>query len=82
MATHISDNDGSGDQHKLLYGGNIDWQKVISGLKDISYDMAFNLEIPGENRTHQRNEVLPLQVRDAKLKYTREIFDFIVSNNY
>jgi sugar phosphate isomerase/epimerase len=77
MATHISDNDGSGDQHKLPYGGNIDWKKVIKGLTDIDYNMAFNLEIPGENRTPQRNEPLPLQVRDAKLKYAREIFDFI-----
>lgn len=77
MATHISDNDGSGDQHKLLYGGNIDWKKVISGLKDISYNMAFNLEIPGESGILLRSGLLPIQVRDAKLKYIREIFEFI-----
>lgn len=77
MATHISDNDGSGDQHKLLYGGNIDWQKVISGLKDICYNMAFNLEIPGESGVPLRSGLLPIQVRDAKLNYIREIFEFI-----
>jgi sugar phosphate isomerase/epimerase len=77
MATHISDNDGSGDQHKLLYGGNIDWQKVISGLKDIGYNMAFNLEIPGESGIPLRSGLLPIQVRDAKLNYIREIFEFI-----
>lgn len=77
MATHISDNDGSGDQHKLLYGGNINWQKVINGLKDIDYNMAFNLEIPGESGIPLRNGLLPIQVRDAKLKYIREIFEFI-----
>lgn len=81
-ATHISDNDGSGDQHKLPFNGSIDWQKVINGLKDINYDMAFNLEIPGESKIPQRNEALPLQVRDAKLKYAREIFDFLYSCEY
>jgi sugar phosphate isomerase/epimerase len=77
MATHISDNDGSGDQHKLLYGGNIDWKKVINGLKDIGYDMAFNLEIPGESGIPIKGGFLPIQVRDAKLNYIREIFEFI-----
>jgi len=81
VATHISDNDGSGDQHKSLYGGNIDWQKVITGLKKIGYNMAFNLEIPGENRTPQRDSFLPIQVRDAKLKYVKEVFEFITEKS-
>lgn len=80
MATHISDNDGSSDQHKTFFGGNINWSMVIKGMKDINYDNAFNLEIPGENRTPKTGAVLPLQVRDAKLKYTKELFDFIINN--
>ncbi|MGB9597677.1 MAG: sugar phosphate isomerase/epimerase family protein, partial [Candidatus Poribacteria bacterium] len=74
MATHISDNDGSSDQHKTLFGGNINWSMVIKGMKDINYSNAFNLEIPGENRTPKIGSMLPLQVRDAKLKYTKELF--------
>jgi len=80
MATHISDNDGSSDQHKTFFGGNIDWAKVIKGMMDIGYNNAFNLEIPGENRIPTTGKVLPLQVRDAKLRYTKELFDFIVKD--
>jgi sugar phosphate isomerase/epimerase len=82
FATHISDNDGSGDQHKIMFGGNINWQEVISGLSSIGYIKAFNLEIPGEIKTTKKSELLPLPVRDAKLNYAREIFKFMVGHNH
>ena len=71
LATHISDNDGSGDQHKMPFGGNIGWRGLVSALKDIGYGGLFNLEIPGENR-------VPLPVRDARLKYAIEIMDYMM----
>jgi sugar phosphate isomerase/epimerase len=71
LATHISDNDGSGDQHRMPFGGNIDWKSVVSAMKDIGYGELFNLEIPGENRA-------PLPVRDARLKYAKEIMDYMM----
>ena len=73
LATHISDNDGSGDQHKLPFNGNIDWESVVSALKDIGYAGLFNLEIPGENKA-------PLPVRDARLKYAKEILDYVMES--
>lgn len=82
LATHISDNDGSGDQHKMPFGGSIDWHKVASGLVDIGYDKAFNLEIPGEIRATKSSNLLPISVRDAKLNYAKEIFKFITNNNH
>ena len=74
LATHISDNDGSGDQHRLPFYGNIDWGSVISALKDTEYRCLFNLEIPGENR-------VPLPVRDARLKYAKELLEYIINSN-
>jgi sugar phosphate isomerase/epimerase len=71
LATHISDNDGSGDQHKMPFGGNIGWRCLVSALKDIGYGGLFNLEIPGENR-------VPLPVRDARLRYAIEIMDYMM----
>lgn len=71
MATHISDNDGSGDQHKLPYYGNINWQAVVSTMKKIGYSQLFNLEIPGENKA-------PLPIRDARLRYAKEILDYMI----
>jgi len=48
LATHISDNDGSGDQHKLPGHGKIDWPPVMAAVREIEYKGVWNLEIPGE----------------------------------
>jgi len=48
-ALHITDNDGSRDQHLLPFeGGLVDWEGVMMGLRDIGFDGPFNFEIPGE----------------------------------
>lgn len=48
IATHISDNDGSGDQHKLPGHGTLDWPAVMAAAREIGYKGVWNLEIPGE----------------------------------
>ncbi len=48
IATHIQDNDGTGDQHLAPTRGTIDWKAGIAALREIDYDGLFNLEIPGE----------------------------------
>ena len=84
-ATHISDNDGSGDQHRIPYnaaywGNPIDWVKVMKALKIIHYDNAFNLELLGEGISMvQKGDVwvpgncAPMYIRDKKLEYTKDI---------
>jgi len=47
LATHISDNDGSGDQHRTPGYGRIHWPPVMAALAEIGYAGPFNLEIPG-----------------------------------
>ncbi len=71
-ATHISDNDGSGDQHKTPGGGKINWKEVMRAFADINYDGVFNLEIPGER--HPCPEMLR---RHAA--YACEITEWLVS---
>lgn len=49
-ATHISDNDGSGDQHLFPGRGTIQWKEVLATLDAAGYRKPLNLEIPGEAR--------------------------------
>jgi len=63
-ATHISDNNGSGDRHLTPGGGTIDWPSVVAALRDIGYTGIFNLEIPGEE--HPVPEILEMKVRHAR----------------
>ncbi len=48
ICTHISDNDGSGDQHRCPGSGKIDWLPVMAAFREIGYKGIFNLEVPGE----------------------------------
>jgi len=64
-ATHISDNDGSCDQHRLPYNGKIDWVRVIRALRAVNYRNLLALEIPGE-------VVPPVFIRDLKMEYARK----------
>jgi sugar phosphate isomerase/epimerase len=61
IATHISDNDGSGDQHRTPGNGDIDWPPVVQALREVEYHGLFDLEIPGE-----RHPVLPLRMLKSR----------------
>jgi L-ribulose-5-phosphate 3-epimerase len=50
IALHGSDNDGSGDQHRIPGYGSVDWEDLIGALREINFPGHFNLEIPGELR--------------------------------
>jgi sugar phosphate isomerase/epimerase len=63
VGTHISDNNGSGDQHLIPGNGTIDWPAVMAAFRETPYDGLFNLEIPGER--HPVPEILDLKLRHA-----------------
>ena len=72
IATHISDNDFSGDQHLTPGGGNIDWLGVMAAFREIGHEGLFNLEIPGE-----RHAVLPF--RAMRSRFALEVAEWLVS---
>ncbi|MBR6767152.1 MAG: sugar phosphate isomerase/epimerase [Clostridia bacterium] len=44
---HVSDNDGAHDSHTAPYLGKIDWDDVLSALKEVDYSGSFNFEADG-----------------------------------
>jgi len=72
IATHISDNDGSGDQHRTPGNGTIDWQAVMCALREVNYEGLFNLEIPGE-----RHALLPL--RALASQHAHQVAEWLVT---
>ncbi|HJN15926.1 MAG TPA: sugar phosphate isomerase/epimerase [Armatimonadota bacterium] len=65
---HLSDNDGSGDQHRVPYEGTVDWPGIMRALGEIGYDSPVNFELPSLSGR-------PLAVRDAALAYTHRVID-------
>jgi len=72
IATHISDNDGSGDQHRTPGRGTIDWLEVVGALREVGYAGLLNLEIPGE-----RHALLPL--RALASQHARQVAEWLAT---
>lgn len=63
-ATHVNDNHGETDEHLAPYYGNINWNEIMSVLKEIEYEGDFAFEI------HHFTDVLPATFRKDILKFT------------
>lgn len=71
-ATHLSDNDGSGDQHRTPGNGTIDWPALMQALNAIDYPGILNLEIPGERHPDPG-------LRTLKSKHARAVADWLMT---
>ena len=45
LATHLHDNNVTGDDHQYPGWGNINWERVSDWLKGLDYDKPWNLEV-------------------------------------
>ncbi|MCX8180412.1 MAG: sugar phosphate isomerase/epimerase [Thermofilaceae archaeon] len=74
-ATHLSDNDGSWDQHVFPGRGSIDWKSVFKAFEAIGYSKPLNFEIPGETREcpdpSRRMEHLSSMIDNLRSRYSR-----------
>lgn len=71
VATHISDNRGSLDDHLVPGGGTINWPEVMSAFREVGYKGLFNLEIPGERHAN-------LDLRRLKSCFALEVTNWLV----
>ena len=71
FATHISDNNGSKDQHLTPGSGTIDWPSVMKAFQKINYEGLINFEIPGERHKN-------LALRKIKTRYSLEVAEWLL----
>ncbi len=45
ISVHFHDNDGSGDQHNLLFSGTIDWERLAQIISESSYAKCISMEV-------------------------------------
>ena len=58
---HLHDNYGTKDDHSLPFLGTVDWQGILSGLRDIGFEGAFNYEVSAT--------ALPMALRMEHARY-------------
>jgi len=49
IAIHLSDNDGTSDQHVLPFSGTVDWPRLAKVIAQSPYDRCVNLEVCIQN---------------------------------
>ena len=79
-ALHIHDNDGTTDQHLAPYairGNGVNWEDVVSALRQIGYDGLFNLEVPGEIDSYR-----PPYILRCKLRCMKDMVDYMISGDF
>jgi sugar phosphate isomerase/epimerase len=52
IALHLHDNDGTADQHRPLFSGTVDWERLADILAESSYDKCMSLEQGFERPGH------------------------------
>jgi len=45
ISVHLHDNDGTADQHKLLFSGTTDWARLAGIIAASAYDMCVSMEV-------------------------------------
>lgn len=75
IALHISDNDGSGDQHRTPGYGSVDMAGIVAALKEVGFAWNFNLEIPGENGRGQA----PRGLIELRSRYALGVCQYLLS---
>lgn len=76
-ALHVHDNHGVTDDHLLPFTANgLDWKGFMEALAASDYRGLFNLEI------HAEAQGAPLAVRKLKLRYVRELADYLLCEEF
>ena len=79
FAVHLHDNDGSCDQHKLPFDGNIDWKNLLEKLHNAGYKGPITLE------SIYKNDYLNLSVEEyykQAYKKANQLKQICLENNY
>jgi len=60
ISIHLHDNDGTGDQHRLLFTGTVQWDRLAQIIAASPYDKPINMEVSMKNSAIE-DETLFLQ---------------------
>ena len=71
--THVHDNNGTYDEHRPPYMGNVDWEKIMPVLKEIGYEGDFSFEV-GRMGQH-----VPRYLSDSLWAHLLKVGEYLIS---
>ncbi len=76
IAIHLHDNDGKADQHKFIFSGILDWEKLAKILAKSSYKKCVNMEIDKINSNISDEAVFLSMSHSTGLKFSKLIKNY------
>ena len=76
ISIHLHDNDGKTDQHKLLFSGTIDWNKLAKILAKSSYKKCISMEIRTINSNISNEAIFLSKAYATGLKFSKLIENY------
>jgi hypothetical protein len=73
IAVHLHDNDGTFDQHNLIFSGTIDWQHVAEILSRSSYRKCVSMELVIGRQPIQDERIFLAKAYETGVKLTEMI---------
>jgi len=73
ISVHLHDNDGKTDQHKLLFSGTVDWNKLAKILVKSSYKKCISLEVSMKNSNITNEAIFLSKAYTTGLKFSKLI---------
>jgi sugar phosphate isomerase/epimerase len=75
ISVHLHDNDGTGDQHKLLFTGTVDWARLARIIATSSYDKCVSMEVSMGNSGIADETVFLQQAFETGMRFAQMIAD-------
>lgn len=73
IATHLHDNDGTGDQHRIPFTGNVDWPRLAGIIARVRYAPCLNLELRMDQGVFAHEDAFLIAAHAAGTRLTRMV---------
>lgn len=73
ISIHLHDNDGTGDQHNLIFSGTADWPRVAVTLASSSYEKCVSMEVTMRNSGIDDEEAFVQRAFETGTEFARMV---------
>jgi len=73
ISVHLHDNDGTGDQHKLLFSGTVDWKRLAHIMAESAYTKCVSMEVTMARMGIEDEEVFLNEAFETGTRFARMI---------
>jgi len=73
ISVHLHDNDGVKDQHRLLFSGTVDWERLARILASSAYERPVSMEVSMRNAETNEEAVFLAEAFETGTRLTRMV---------